>query len=241
MKIALLGYGKMGRIIDQIASQRGHDVVLKAGREGFKDEDLQRADLAIDFSLPSVAFSNITRCLENNVPVVSGTTGWLDRMAEVEQLCKEKNGSFIYGSNFSLGVNLFFALNEHLAKLMNGHTTYSAHMTEIHHTQKLDAPSGTAISLAEGMLKNLENYNGWKLVESEETLDENILPIEAERIDPTPGTHIITYDSEVDAIEIKHTAHSRNGFALGAVIAAEYLIKNPGIRTMKDVLGLHNL
>ncbi|TNE29795.1 MAG: 4-hydroxy-tetrahydrodipicolinate reductase [Bacteroidetes bacterium] len=238
MKIALLGYGKMGVIIEKMALERGHEVVLRVGRDGCTDEELRRADVAIDFSLPSVAFSNIQRCIENDVPVVSGTTGWLDRKPEIEALCKERNGSFIYASNFSLGVNLFFALNEHLAKLMNGHEVYSAKLTEIHHTQKLDAPSGTAITLAEGMLKNLENYSSWKLVENGELAHENQLPIEAERIDPTPGTHIIQYSSEIDDIEIKHTAHNRNGFALGAVIASEYLLQNPGIRTMKDVLGL---
>lgn len=228
----------MGVIIEKMALERGHNVVLRVGRNGFKDEELAAADVAIDFSLPSTAFSNISRCILNGVPVVSGTTGWLDRKPEIEALCTEHNGSFIYASNFSLGVNLFFALNERLAELMNGHDVYQPHLTEIHHTQKLDAPSGTAISLAEGMLKHLQNFNSWKLVENGETPPSGTLPIEAERVDPTPGTHIIRYSSSIDDIEISHTAHNRNGFALGAVIASEYLLKNPGIRTMNDVLGL---
>lgn len=238
MKIALLGYGKMGRIIGEIAESRGHEIVLKAGSGGYGDDQLQNADAAIDFSLPSVAFENITRSIRNGVPVVSGTTGWLDKKHEAEALCRELNGSFIYASNFSLGVNLFFALNEHLAKLMSPYEDYTASLLEVHHTRKLDAPSGTAISLAEGIIANTERYCGWKLVESQKNVKPDELEIRAERVDPTPGTHVINYASEIDDIEIRHTAHNRNGFALGAVIAAEYLVKNPGIRTMKDVLGL---
>lgn len=238
MKIALLGYGKMGKIIEQIALNRGHEISLRVGREGFSDADLNGSDVAIDFSLPSVAFENITRCISNGVPVVSGTTGWLDRRSEVEQMCRDKNGSFLYASNFSLGVNLFFELNEHLARLMSQHNQYTPSLTEIHHTQKLDAPSGTAISLAEGIIQNSASIGSWKLKEGEAQIQSNELPIVALREDPTPGTHVIQYDSEVDTIEIKHTAHNRNGFALGAVVAAEYLTNNPGIRSMKDVLGL---
>lgn len=239
MNIAILGYGKMGKIIEKMAEERGHSVVLRVGREGFEDDQLKEVDAAIDFSLPSVAYDNIRRCILNNVPVVSGTTGWLDKKPEIESLAKERDGSFLYASNFSLGVNLFFALNEQLAKLMDGHDSYRPSMVEVHHTQKLDAPSGTAITLAEGAIAHLSNVKDWKLVDHLNSSETGVLPIRADRIDPTPGTHIINYSSEIDDIEIKHTAHNRNGFALGAVIAAEYLVQNPGIKTMKDVLGLN--
>lgn len=238
MNIAILGYGKMGKIIEKMASERGHSVPLKVGREGFVASDLDGIDVAIDFSLPSVAFENITACLKAGVPVVSGTTGWLEKKPEVEALCKEVNGSFLYASNFSLGVNLFFALNKHLANLMNPHD-YRASMLEVHHTQKLDAPSGTAITLAEDLIDNSDSLSSWKLVEKNEDAEKGELPIRAERVDPTPGTHVINYSSEIDDIEIKHTAHNRNGFALGAVIAAEFLFENPGIQTMNNVLGLN--
>ncbi len=240
MNIALLGYGKMGKIIESIAKERGHQVSLKVGRKGFASNQLQGIDVAIDFSLPSTAFKNITSCLEANVPVVSGTTGWLDKYAEVVKLCEEKNGSFFYASNFSLGVNLFFELNKQLAKMMNGHAQYKPSLLEIHHTQKLDAPSGTAITLAEGILNETDEMDHWKYLEdTEEVTSKNELAVRAERIDPTPGTHVITFDSDIDSIEIKHTAKNRKGFALGAVIAAEYLTQNPGVRSMRDVLGLH--
>lgn len=239
MKIAILGYGKMGKIIEQMATDRGHEVVLKVGRSGFEDTELNNVDVAIDFSIPSVAYDNIRRCILNNTPVVSGTTGWLEKKGEIEALANEKEGSFLYASNFSLGVNLFFALNEHLAQLMNGHKAYRPSMVEVHHTQKLDAPSGTAITLAEGVISNFEGLSKWELVDDLEAADSKVLPIRADRIDPTPGTHVIKYASDIDDIEIKHTAHNRNGFALGAVIAAEYLVQNPGIKSMKDVLGLN--
>ncbi len=239
MNIAILGYGKMGRIIEEVAQSRGHNITLRVGREGFTADDLSQSDVAIDFSIPSTAFSNIKTCIESGTPVVSGTTGWLEKMSDVEELCRERNGSFLYASNFSLGVNLFFELNRNLAKLMDGHEVYSPSMTEIHHTQKLDAPSGTAITLAEDVIRQLKDLSDWKLVEGSEEASATELPIKAERVDPTPGTHIIAYDSEIDTIEIKHTAKSRKGFALGAVVAAEYLVKNPGIQTMKDVLGLN--
>ncbi|NVK05858.1 MAG: 4-hydroxy-tetrahydrodipicolinate reductase [Flavobacteriia bacterium] len=239
MNIAILGYGKMGKIIEQMATDRGHDVVLKVGRSGFEDVELNNVDVAIDFSLPSVAYDNLRRCILNDTPVVSGTTGWLEKKDEIEALANEKEGSFLYASNFSLGVNLFFALNEQLAKLMNGHTSYHPSMVEVHHTQKLDAPSGTAITLAEGVISNFEGLSKWELVDHLDAADSKVLPIRADRIDPTPGTHVINYASDIDDIEIKHTAHNRNGFALGAVIAAEYLVQNPGIKSMKDVLGLN--
>lgn len=232
MKIALLGYGKMGKVIERIALERGHEIVLKKDQHTSFD-GLKNADVAIDFSVPDSAVANISECLNNGIPVISGTTGWLVDYPKMVELCNAKNGSFIYGSNFSLGVNVFFELNEYLAKMMANLKQYNVSMEEIHHTQKLDAPSGTAITLAEGVIKNT-NYANWTL----ETPISNEIHIEAKRIENVPGTHSIFYDSEVDQIEIKHTAHSREGFALGAVIAAEWLIGKKGVFTMKDVLGL---
>lgn len=234
MKIALLGYGKMGKVIERIALERGHEIVLKKDQDTSFD-GLKNADVAIDFSVPNSAVANISECLINGIPVISGTTGWLTNYPKMVQLCEEKNGSFIYGSNFSLGVNVFFELNEYLAKMMANLKQYNVSMEEIHHTQKLDAPSGTAITLADGIIKNT-NYANWTL----ETPISNEIHIDAKRIENVPGTHSIFYDSEVDQIEIKHTAHSREGFALGAVIAAEWLVGKKGVFTMKDVLGLNS-
>lgn len=232
MKIALLGYGKMGKVIERIALERGHEIVLrKSSQDTFNG--LENADVAIDFSVPSSAVSNISTCFATNIPVVSGTTGWLEHYDEMVALCEAKNGAFIYGSNFSLGVNIFFELNAYLAKMMANLEQYKVSMEEIHHTQKLDAPSGTAISLANGIIEN-SKYESWTL----DTPKENQIQIEAKRIENIPGTHSIFYDSLVDQIEIKHTAHSREGFALGAVVAAEWLANKKGIFTMKDVLSL---
>lgn len=233
MKIALLGYGKMGKVIEKIALERGHEIVLRKGRSDFY-AGLEKADVAIDFSIPTSAVANISACFENNVPVISGTTGWLEEYDAIVALCQAKNGSFIYGSNFSLGVNIFFELNAYLAKMMANLNQYQVSMEEIHHTQKLDAPSGTAISLANGIIQNTD-YTNWTLDEA--TASE--IHIEAKRIENIPGTHSIFYDSNVDQIEIKHTAHTREGFALGAVVAAEWIIGKKGIFTMKDVLGLN--
>lgn len=232
MKIALLGYGKMGQTIEKIALERGHEIVLK--KDEFNTyEGLENADVAIDFSIPAVAVDNISNCFHKNVPVISGTTGWLDRYEEMAQLCKEKNGAFISSSNFSLGVNLFFELNEQLAKIMSKFDNYKVDMEEIHHTQKLDAPSGTAISLAKGVIEN-SDYTNWTL----DNPKSNEIHIEAIRIGTVPGTHTVTYNSGIDSIEIKHTAHNREGFALGAVIAAEWIVGKNGIFSMKDVLSL---
>lgn len=232
MKIALLGYGKMGQVIERIALERGHEIVLK--KDEFNTyEGLSTADVAIDFSVPAAAVSNISSCFNANVPVVSGTTGWLEHYDEMIALCKEKNGGFISSSNFSLGVNLFFEFNEYLARIMSKFDHYKIDMEEIHHDQKLDAPSGTAISLAKGIISN-SNYANWTL--EAPTKDE--IHIEAVRTGNVPGTHIVTYNCEIDSIEIKHTAHNREGFALGAVIAAEWLAGKHGIFTMKDVLSL---
>lgn len=235
MKIALLGYGKMGKVIERIALERGHEIVVKKSSTSSFD-GLQNADVAIDFSLPDVAVENISECLKTGIPVISGTTGWLENYDEMVSLCNEKNGAFIYGSNFSLGVNLFFELNDYLSKMMSKFNQYSVSMEEIHHTQKLDAPSGTAISLANGIIKNSE-YTKWTL----ENPNENEIVIDAKRIENVPGTHSIFYQSNVDTIEIKHTAHNRDGFAFGAVIAAEWLAGKKGVFTMKDVLELNTI
>ena len=233
MKIALLGYGKMGKVIERIALERGHEIVLRKSSTTTYN-GLENADVAIDFSVPSSAVANISECLHHSIPVVSGTTGWLEEYPKMVALCDEKKGAFIYGSNFSLGVNLFFELNDYLAKMMSKFNQYSVSMEEIHHTQKLDAPSGTAISLANGIIAN-SNYTDWSL---DKNSNENTIYIDAQRIENVPGTHSIFYTSAVDTIEIKHTAHSRDGFAFGAVIAAEWLVGKKGVFTMRDVLEL---
>ena len=232
MKIALLGYGKMGKTIETLAIEKGHTIVSKTSRNSSKDEILN-ADIAIEFSTPEAAVANIKFCIENNIPVVSGTTGWLDQYDEMINFCEKRNGSFIYASNFSVGVNLFFNINEYVSKLMNPWKDYMVSIDEIHHTQKLDAPSGTAISLADGIINN-SNKTNWKLNDS----GRNDINITAKRTDDVKGTHIINYDSDIDTISIKHEAHSRDGFALGAILAAEWLVDKKGIFTMKDVLKI---
>lgn len=232
MKIALLGYGKMGKTIEQVALQRGHEIVIKTNDEdGY---DLNSADVAIDFSVPTAAFFNIAKCLKLGIPVISGTTGWLENYEAAVKLCNENKGAFISASNFSLGVNIFFELNKNLAKMMNDLSQYNVSMEEIHHTEKLDAPSGTAISLAEGIIGEHKKYNQWILNE----VKEKTIPIRSKRIDMVPGTHEITYSSEADSISITHTANNREGFALGAVIAAEWILGKTGVFTMKDVLNI---
>ncbi len=231
MKIALLGYGKMGKTIEKIALERGHEVVLRIS-ENIGQYDLTIADVAIDFSIPSAALNNILTCCETGLPVISGTTGWLADYDKAKQVCEEEKSAFLYASNFSIGVNLFFELNRKLAKLMDPFKEYSVEIEEIHHTQKLDAPSGTAISLAEQIVSN-SRYTGWKL----DNAGENEIPVYAKRIEDIPGTHTIAYKSSIDTMEIKHTAHSREGFALGAVIAAEWIRDKKGVFTMKDVLS----
>ena len=232
MNIALLGYGKMGKTIEQIAISRGHHIVLKIDKH-IKDYDITKVDVAIDFSVPNAAVKNLSKALNNNIPVISGTTGWLNDYDDIIRLCEERDGAFIYASNFSIGVNIFFELNKHLAKMMSQLEAYKLNLEEIHHTQKLDAPSGTAITLAEGIIEN-SNYKKWSLDKS----DSETIPITAKRIEDVPGTHSIVYDSTVDSIEIKHVAKNREGFALGAVIAAEWIIGKTGIFTMKDVLNI---
>ncbi|SHI32712.1 4-hydroxy-tetrahydrodipicolinate reductase [Algibacter luteus] len=233
MNIALLGYGKMGKTIEQIAIKRGHNVVLTIDKDD-KNYDITKADVAIDFSVPTVAYNNISNCINNNVPVISGTTGWLDKYDDAVALCEEKKGAFIYASNYSLGVNIFFELNKTLAKMMSNLKQYNVSMEEIHHTQKLDAPSGTAISLANDIIENHEGFTNWKLDEN----GKKTIPITAKRIEDVPGTHTVTYESEVDTINIEHIAHTRQGFALGAVIAAEWIAGKTGVFTMNDVLNI---
>ena len=233
MKIALLGYGKMGKVIERIALERGHDIVLKKDHDN-TFEGLLNTDVAIDFSVPDSAVGNISECLNNGIPVISGTTGWLADYPKMAQLCEEKNGSFIYASNFSLGVNVFFELNEYLAKMMANLKQYNVSMEEIHHTQKLDKPSGTAISLANAIINHTDK-NNWAI----ENPKADDVFIDVQRIENVPGTHSVLYTSEVDFIEIKHVAHNREGFALGAVVASEWILGKKGVFSMKDVLNLN--
>ncbi len=238
MKIALIGYGKMGKAIEDIALQKGHEVVLKIGSQNADEmttANLQNANVAIEFTTPHSAVQNIKKCLDATVPVVCGSTGWLQHWEEVKEYVQNKNGAFLYGSNFSIGVNLFFELNSFLAQLMAPYDDYDVTIEEIHHTQKKDAPSGTAITLAEQILQLSKQKKGWI---NKEAKTKNELEIKSVRTDPAPGTHIVQYTSDIDDIEIKHTAHNRKGFAAGAVMAAEFLQNKKGIFTMKDVLGL---
>ncbi len=233
MKIGLFGYGKMGKMIAQLAQERGHQIVAKVDVDPH-DVDFSEMDVAIDFSTPEAAFQNITSCFKNGVPVISGTTGWLDDYENAIDICEKNGGAFIYASNFSLGVNLFFELNTQLAKMMSNLAQYRVSMEEIHHTQKLDAPSGTAITLAEGILKN-STYKNWQL---ESSIEENTISIISKREGMVPGTHTVSYESDVDKLEIKHVAHNRKGFALGAIVAAEWIQGKTGVFSMKDVLNL---
>ncbi|MET0462911.1 MAG: 4-hydroxy-tetrahydrodipicolinate reductase [Chitinophagaceae bacterium] len=238
MRIALLGYGKMGKAIEEIALQRGHEIVLKVNEENLADftqENVSKADVAIEFTNPHSAFDNVKQTLAFGVPVVSGSTGWIEKLGEIESFCQQHNGSFLYASNFSVGVNIFFELNKKLASLMAPHPEYEVSMEEIHHTQKKDAPSGTAITLAEHALELLPGKNKWV---NDTTPAGNELVIISKRIDPAPGTHIVKYASAIDDIEIIHTAHNRKGFATGAVLAAEFIKDKKGIFSMKEVLGL---
>ncbi len=237
MKIALIGYGKMGKIIESVALSRGHEIVLKIDLDNidaFTAENLSKADVAIEFTGPHTAFDNVMKCINFHTPIVCGSTGWLEKLALVEDNCKTNDGSFIYASNFSVGVNIFFEVNKKLAQLMEGQKQYDVSIKEIHHTQKKDAPSGTAISLAEQVIENNSQKTKWQNEPSETS---NVLYIESERTDPYPGWHEVKYSSDIDEIRIIHNAHNRNGFALGAVVAAEFIKDKKGIFTMKDVLG----
>ena len=237
MKIALLGYGKMGKYIERLAVEAGHEVVLRINIENKNDlteARIKQADVAIEFSFPEAAFHNICFCLDNGVPVISGTTGWLDRFSDVKNKCTATKGAFFYASNYSVGVNLFFALNKKLAEMMNNHSQYDTEILEIHHTEKLDAPSGTAITLAEGLIEKLDRKSGW---EKENASTPDALAIKSERLPKVPGTHTVGYHSSIDSIEITHTAHSREGFARGALLAAEWIIGKQGCFGMDDLLG----
>jgi 4-hydroxy-tetrahydrodipicolinate reductase len=237
LKIALIGYGKMGRAIEAIAVERGHQVILKIdidNPDDFTRDNLQKAQVAIEFTKPEVAYDNIVKCISFDTPVVSGSTGWYNRLDEVKQLCMERRGAMLCTSNFSLGVNIFFEINRHLAKIMNQFPSYRVEIEETHHIQKLDAPSGTAITLAEGISDEIPRLKQWKLGGSS---NEDTIPVRAIREDNVPGIHNVRYQSEVDDIEIIHTAHSRKGFALGAVMAAEFIHDKKGVFSMKDVLG----
>jgi 4-hydroxy-tetrahydrodipicolinate reductase len=232
----LIGYGKMGKAIEQIALKRGHTVpVIIDMNNGadLKKITSKDVDAAIEFTQPESAFENIKQCIENGVPIVSGTTGWLEKRPEIEALCKAKGGAFFYASNYSVGVNLFFHFNKYLARIMNKHPEYEVATEEIHHTAKKDAPSGTGITLAEGILENIDRKTKWV---NEESKNANELSIVSKRIDPYPGEHTIVYSSAIDNIEIKHTAHSREGFATGAVMAAEFVAGKKGIFGMEDML-----
>ena len=238
MKIALIGYGKMGKIIEEIALQRKHEIILKidiTNLDEFTQENLAKADAAIEFTGPHSAYENVKKALSFGVPLVCGSTGWLEKFDEIKKIVADRKGTFLYASNFSIGVNVFFELNKKLASLMAPHPDYEVSVKEIHHTQKKDAPSGTAITLAEQVLESNKRKKRWVNENSENVED---LEIISERIDPAPGTHIIKYSSAVDDIEIIHTAHSRKGFALGAVMAAEFIKDKKGLFSMKDVLNL---
>ena len=239
MNILLLGYGKMGRIIAEIAESRGHSIVEKIdvnNREKLDKIKPDTVDVAIEFSEPTAAFENIAWAIERRIPVLSGTTGWLERKPEIERLTLSKGGSFFYASNYSIGVNVFFRLNRYLAKIMNGQPDYRIRLEEIHHTEKKDAPSGTAITLAESIINKVDRVKNWEL-DTQTTENERVIPISSIREDPAPGTHTVTYHSEIDDIEIKHTAHSREGFALGAVLVAEWIKDKKGILSMEDFLS----
>jgi 4-hydroxy-tetrahydrodipicolinate reductase len=239
VNILILGYGKMGKIIASIAEERGHTIIGKITEENINELsglDVDAIDVAIEFSQPEAAISNITWAIENGIPVVSGTTGWLDKKPEIERLTLSKGGTFFYASNFSIGVNIFFKINRYLAKLMDEQPSYQIRMEEVHHTEKKDAPSGTAITLAEDIINKVDRAKRWNL--DTDTVDNghNIL-ITSKRVDEVPGTHTVSYQSEIDDIEIKHTAHNRTGFALGAVLVSEWIKEKKGILSMNDFLS----
>jgi 4-hydroxy-tetrahydrodipicolinate reductase len=240
MNIAIVGYGKMGRIIEEVALSRGHAVDVKIDLNNLHDfnrEVFAAIDVTIEFTGPHTAFENVMKCLDMKMPVVCGSTGWLERLAEIENQCAKNNGAFLYASNFSVGVNIFFEINKHLARLMSGQPQYEMDIKEIHHTQKKDAPSGTAITLAEQVIENVPRKDRWVNTQS---ISSNELGIVSERTDPYPGWHEVNYHSDIDEIKIVHNAFNRNGFALGAVLAAEFIQGKNGIFTMKDVLGFGN-
>lgn len=238
MKIAILGYGKMGKEIEKIALERGHEISLKINADNIANltaDELKTVDAAIEFSTPETAYSNIQKCFEAQTPVVVGTTGWLEKLPACIKQCEQENKGLFYASNFSVGVNVFFEINKKLAQLMANYPDYTVEMEEIHHTQKLDAPSGTAITLAEGIIENNEQINSWVNHGSTTKKDLGII---SKRIENVPGTHTVIYNNEIDELYIRHTAHNRKGFALGAVLAAEFMKEKTGYFGMSDLLGL---
>jgi 4-hydroxy-tetrahydrodipicolinate reductase len=238
MNIGLIGYGKMGKAIEQIATDRGHvisTIVDVSNKSDLSQITKSNVDVAIEFSEPGAAFHNISACIENGVPVVSGTTGWHSQLDQIKEKCIANNGTFITSTNFSLGVNIFFKLNEWLSKVMNNQSDYIPKMQEIHHLQKLDKPSGTAITLAKGLISSHKGYDHWTL---DESVDQTTFTIEALRKPDVPGTHLVTYTSAIDQIEIKHTAFNRQGFALGAVVVAEWIKDKKGVLTMNDFINI---
>ena len=238
MNIGIIGYGKMGREIEKSALKKGHSIefiIDENNSEDLNNNNLKKIDVAIEFTTPVVAFENIRKCLEAKTPVVSGTTGWLAKYNEAVELCRKINGSFLYASNFSIGVNVLYHLNAMLAKIMNSIEQYDVEINEIHHTTKLDSPSGTAITLADSIIKNIERKKEWK---NEQTANKQTLSILSERKDSVPGTHIIKYSSDTDLIELKHEAKNRAGFAFGAIIASEFIKNKKGVYKMEDVLSI---
>ena len=237
MNIALIGYGKMGKAIEEIAISRGHSVVVKFNSQNpLESSQLRTTDVAIEFSQPDLALKHIKLCADGQIPIVVGTTAWEEHLAEIINHIDKREASLIYSSNFSIGVNLFFELNKYLARLMNDQTEYEASITEIHHTHKIDAPSGTAVTLAKDLISNHPTYSSWKLTGQSQNMEKSDLPISAIREENVPGTHLISYTSEIDTLTIEHKAHNRKGFALGAVIAAEFIHKKQGVYTMSDIL-----
>jgi len=240
MKIALIGYGKMGKAIESYAIQRGHEIVVKIDSSTLlKDTDLSQCDIAIEFTRPELAVDHIHHCVSNGIPIVVGTTAWKERLTEVEAAVVEQKGSVLYASNFSIGVNLFFTINKELARIMAPYKEYKASIEEIHHTQKIDAPSGTAVTIAEGILEENKNYTQWELTHDPFKVEEQNIAVIAKREDSVPGTHLVKYTSDIDTISFEHVAHNRDGFALGAVIAAEWLGNKKGLFTMHDVLKIN--
>ena len=237
MNIALIGYGKMGKAIEEIAISRGHSVVVKFNSQNpLESSQLRTTDVAIEFSQPDLALKHIKLCADGQIPIVVGTTAWEEHLPQIINHIEKREASLIYSSNFSIGVNLFFEMNKHLARLMNDKTDYVASITEIHHTHKIDAPSGTAVTLAKDLISNHPTYSSWKLTGQSENMEKTDLPISAIREENVPGTHLISYTSEIDTLTIEHQAHNRKGFALGAVIAAEFIHKKQGVYTMSDIL-----
>ena len=238
MNIALFGYGKMGKVIEKIALDRGHHITAKiSSTSPIKKFDLSDTDVVIEFSTPETALDNIKFCLDHQLPIIIGTTGWYSQFDELSKLCAEKEGAMLHATNFSLGVNIFFEINQQLAKIMNKFQDYKPAVVEIHHTEKLDAPSGTGITLCEGIIQNSDQLNSWVNVKKTENLKTDALSIESQRLPNVPGTHEVIYASQVDDIEIKHTAHNREGFGLGSVLAAEWILNKKGVFTMRDVLN----